>query len=247
VIFDDNLERPNFVPGFGPSPNIYDTLAWGSLDQILTAACSGGCLSNTPVSPLYEFQITQPGAALVATGTAAFNTGELHSDFGTGLIYSDDGKVADPSTQAIVGTYNASGLVAPDSSLNRVFILGQTAAQANTSNFTIDSFDEKAYTFVSSITLENLLGSPIELVRWGNSGLAVLTINQGGNGSRGMLYLVQDTTFVNNAQRVVPSANSVRSVVSSLSKPQELVQRRWKRVSKADIVKMVQARRTKLR
>ena len=233
VVYDDNVERPQFVGGFGGSVNIYDSIAWRSTDQILTAACSFGCLSTTPVSPLYEFQVSQTGTALLATGTAPFSQGEIHSDFGTGLIYSDDGNVADPNTRAIVGTYNASGVVAPDSSLNRVFILGQTAAQANTSNFTIESFNEKYYTLVSSITLNNLLGSPIELVRWRNSGLAVLTMNQSGYGSAGMLYLVQDTTFVSNAQ----------TAASLLSKPQELVQRRWKRISKADIVKMVQARR----
>ncbi len=225
VVYDDNVKRLNFVPGWGGSQNVYDTLAWGASDQILTGAPTTG--------PLSEFQVSQSGAALLATGTASFNKGELHSDFGTGLIYSDDGKVADPRTQAIVGSYNASGLVAPDSSLNRVFILGQTQAQTNTNNFTIVSFDEKAYTVVSSITLQNLLGSPIELVRWGNSGLAVLTMNQGGGGSQGMLYLVQDTTFVSNAQKAV----------SSLSGPQELVQQHWERISKADIVKMVQARR----
>ncbi len=225
MVYDDNVKRLNFVPGWGGSQNVYDTLAWGASDQILTGAPTTG--------PLSEFQVSQSGAALLATGTASFNKGELHSDFGTGLIYSDDGKVADPRTQAIVGSYNASGLVAPDSSLNRVFILGQTQAQTNTNNFTIVSFDEKAYTVVSSITLQNLLGSPIELVRWGNSGLAVLTMNQGGGGSQGMLYLVQDTTFVSNAQKAV----------SSLSGPQELVQQHWERISKADIVKMVQARR----
>lgn len=166
----------------------------------------------------------------------SFSQGEIHSDFGTGLIYSDDGNVADPTTRAVVGTYNASGLVAPDSSLDRVFILGQTDAQANTNNFTIESFDEKAYTLVSSITVENLLGSPIQLVRWGSSGLAILTINY-GSGSPGMLYLLQDTTFVSDAQMGV----------SGLSKPQELVQRRWKRITTMDIVKMVQSRTAKLR
>ena len=120
--------------------------------------------------------------------------------------------------------------------MDRVFILGQTDAQANTNNFTIESFDEKAYTLVSSITVENLLGSPIQLVRWGSSGLAILTINY-GSGSPGMLYLLQDTTFVSDAQMGV----------SGLSKPQELVQRRWKRITTMDIVKMVQSRTAKLR
>jgi IPT/TIG domain len=234
VIYDDNLVRQNFAPGWNGGQTVlaaYDTIAWSSSDQILTAACFFGCLSSVPISPLYEFQITQSGAAFVAAGPSSFGQGEIHSDFGTGLIYNDDGNVGDPNTQAVVGTYNASGLVAPDSSLNRVFILGQTTAQANTNNFTVESFDEKAYTPVSAITLENIVGSPIQFVRWGNSGLAVLTIN-GGSGSQGMLYLIQDTTFVSSAPRTG----------SLVSKAQGLVQRRWNRVSKADIVKMGQAK-----
>lgn len=235
VIYDDGVQRANFVNGWNGGkypPTIYDTLAWGSADQVLTGACSSGCLSNTPFSPLYDFQVTKSGAAFIAAGTPTFSMGEIHSDFGTGLIYSDDGKVADPSTQAVVGTYNGSGLVAPDSSLNRVFILGQTAAQANTNNYTIASFDEKAYTFVSSITVEGLVGAPIQLIRWGTSGLALLTHNF-VSGS-GMLYLIQDATFV----------SALKSGVSNSSRLEEMVQQRWKRFSKADVHRMVQARGT---
>ena len=235
VVYDDNVERTEFVQGFSSSTSIYDTIAWGSTDQILTAACSLGCLSNTPVSPLYEFQVSQTGASLLATGTAPFNQGEIHSDFGTGLIYSDDGNVADPKTQAIVGSYNASGLVAPDSSLNRVFILGQTQAQTNTNSFTIVSFDQKTFSLVSSITLDNIVGSPVQLARWGNSGIAVLTIAD-GSGSLGQLYLVQDATFVSNAQTLAALAPPI-SV-----KEQKFVQHRWKRISKVDIVKMLRTR-----
>jgi hypothetical protein len=245
VIYDDNVLRPNFVNGWGGGPAppaIYDALAWSSSDQLLTGACSFGCLSNTPLSPLYVFQISQSGAAFIAANPPSFSQGEIHSDFGTGLIYSDDGNVADASTQTLVGTYNASGLVAPDSSLNCVFILGQTSEQANTNNFTVESFNENTYTPVSSITVSNLLGSPFELIRWGSSGLAILTSNlveytTGNTGSLGMLYLIEDANFVSNAE----------AAGSHPPKPLERVLRRWKSISKADIVKMVQARRLQVR
>jgi hypothetical protein len=238
VIYDDNVERPNFAPGWagGQTVNaIYDTLAWGSSDQILTSSCSAAdCFgTDVPMNPLYELPVTSSGVAFLTAAPSSFNEGEIHSDFGTGLIYSDDGNVANPTTQTIVGTYNASGLVVPDSSLNRVFILGQTAAQANTSNFTIESFDQKAYTVVSSITLEKLQGTPLQIERWGTSGLALLTL-AGDASTPGMLYLIQDQTFVSNAQ----------PAVSHLSMPQELAKLRWKRISKADVRKMLQARRT---
>ena len=235
VVYDDNAERQTFVPGFGSSSNIYDAIAWGSTDQILTAACSQGCFYGTPASPLYVFQVSQSGPTLAATGTAAFSLGEIHSDFRTGLIYSDNGNVADPKTQAIVGSFNASGLVAPDSSLNRVFILGQTQAQANTNSFTIISFNQSTFEPVSSVTLDNIVGSPFQLKRWGDSGLALLTINS-DSGAPGVLYLVQDATFISNAQ----AATTLASRISA--KKQELVQRRWKYISKVEIVKMLTAR-----
>lgn len=219
VIYDDNVQRPTFVPAFGSGEPV-DTLAWSSSDQVLTGALAIGALD--------EFQISQSGAAFVSAGAASFNTGEIHSDFGTGLIYSDDGNVADPATQAVVGTYSASGLVAPDSSLNRVFILGQTQTQANTSNFTIESFDEKAYTPVSSITLNDLHGTPTQLIRWGTSGLAVLTLDTTFT-TPGMLYLISDTTFVSNAQAAMAPA----------SMPFESVQRRWKPISRRDLARML--------
>jgi hypothetical protein len=220
AIFDDNVVRLDYAP-FNPS-YLYDTVAWGEADDILTA-------SQVPLS---IFQVTPSGVSSIVVGPTSFNNGDLlHEDFGTGLIYSDTGNVADPATQAQVGTYSASGLVAPDSTLNSVFILGQTASQANTNSYTIDSFNESAYTPTSSITLTNLLGTPIELVRWGTSGIAVLTANQNG-GPAGMLYLIQDPNFVTNAQ----------AAVSRSFPPQELVQRRWKGPSKTDILRTMRER-----
>jgi hypothetical protein len=73
------------------------------------------------------------------------------------------------------------------------------------------------------------MGYPIQLVRWGTSGLAVLTFRDPENSMPGMLYLIQDTTFVSNVQ----------ADVSELSKSHELVQQRWTRLSKADIAKIV--------
>jgi hypothetical protein len=233
VIYDDNVQRPDFIPGWGgggqTSSTVYDTLAWSSTDQTLTGASASGYNGG----PLSEFQVTQSGASFLAAGTASFNKGEIHSDFGTGLVYSDDGNVANPTTQAIAGTYGASGLVAPDSSLNRVFILGQTSAQANTNDYTLQSFDQKAYTPVSSIVIKNLQGTPLELVRCGASCLALLTTT-GSDGSQGRLYLIHDASFVSsNAQQVV-------------AKSQELVQQRSRRISKSDIFRMLRATRAKL-
>jgi hypothetical protein len=215
----------------------YDTLAWSASDQLLASASSAWDAGFLGTAPLYQLQVDSSGVSYLGQGSSEFNTGGgyIHSDFGTGLIYSDGGVVADPNTAAIVGNYWASGLVAPDSTLNRVFILGQTAAQANTNNYTIESFDEKAFTPVSSITLNNLSGSPHALVRWGSSGLAVLTIggfNPPGAflvSGNGMLYLVQDTRFVSSAA----ARPGLRDA------DVERVQQRWKRMTAREALAQV--------
>jgi hypothetical protein len=232
AIFDDGTPLPDAAPGWTQGqtvPALYDTLAWSASDQLLTSAPSEWDDENS--GPLYQLQVNSAGVAYQGEGTTAFETGGgyIHSDFGTGLIYSDGGVVADPNTGAIVGNYGASGLVAPDSSLNRVFILGQTTAQAGTDDFTIESFDEKSFAPVSSITLNNVSGSPIVFARWGTTGLAVLT--SGGlpdiiENGLGMLYIVQDAQFVSSAQ-----ASGTAQAAAK-----EPVQRRWKRMTTREML-----------
>lgn len=220
VVFDDDVARPQSMT-LG-----YDTVAWTSTDSLLTASGAAWDLGWSS-GPLFDLAVDSSGASYLSSNPANFNlnAGNLHSDFGTGLIYSDNGNVADPVAGTLVGTYSASGLVAPDSSLNRTFILSQTAAQANTNDYTIVSFNQKTFASVSSITLNNLSGSPMEMVRWGASGLAILT--SGGAGvfadGMGMLYLIQDASFV--------SANSAPAQTAA----QELGQHYWTKMSKREL------------
>jgi IPT/TIG domain len=240
VIYDDATPRPVISAAYGQQsidPSVdYNVLALGASDSILASAEN----DNYDLMPLYVLDVTDSGAAFVAENPSFSSDGnELHSDFGTGLVYSDNGRVADPATGVLVGSYGASGLFAPDSSLNRVFVLGQTSAQYSSNSYTIQSFDQKAYTLVSSITLNNLVGRPVELIRWGKSGLAVETFD--GNADSfgdpgGMLYIVDDSTFV----------SAGKATGSSQPQSAELVQQRWKRVSKADLAKLINRRHVKI-
>jgi hypothetical protein len=218
-IFGDSSPLPTMAMAPPSAPLTFDYIAWSNTDANL--AVDGGGEETVGGGALSSIAVDSSGATYISNNPAAIQNGEIHSDLGTGLVYGDNGNVADPITGALVGTYNASGLVAPDSSLNRVFILGQTSSQTDTYNFTIQSFDEKGFTPISSITLNNLSGSPIEMVRWGASGLAVLTTG-GYDGGYGMLYLIQDSSFVSN----LPASSFVQP------EKQGLVQQRWKRLSK---------------
>lgn len=123
----------------------------------------------------------------------------LHWDATTGYLYDDDGLAVNPSTGSIVGDFKASGLVVPDATLNRVFILGQLASQINTSNYTVQFFDKTTYNLVRSLTLNSLVGTPVAFVRWGTSGLALVTSNfdrtATKTGPAGMLYILTDSNL----------------------------------------------------
>lgn len=233
TVYDDQLQRPSIVPGW-TNGNDIDTLAWGKTDSILMGASNDSSLAQTD----YLLSADSSGVSLLSSGPSNFNAvgAYIHSDFGTGLVYSDDGNVADPTTGQVVGTINASGIVVPDSSVNRIFVFTQSQAQANTNDYTIASFDETTYVLVSTITVQNLLGAPFSMGRCGNHCLAVLTFN--GNwssygGPVGMLYPISDSTFVNGtSQGAVPAIRAKGDLAM-----------RWKRPSRSEIVRSQRFRR----
>ncbi len=139
-------------------------------------------------------------------------------DAATGYIYDDDGQVINPATAAQVGKFNASGLLVADHTLQRVFILGKPRRRRGPPDYTIDSFNQKRFAPVSSITIAGVVGTPVAFTRWGAHGLAFVTYNKGASpttGPAGMLYIVSDTGFVSaQFQHAGPSFAPVHAVVS---------------------------------
>ncbi len=155
----------------------FDSLQWGSDASVLYAA-------NFESSgfDFYVLSVDSTGVMLEEDYPSRFSgfVNRIHFDRGTGLIYSDDGHILDPSDGDPVGVFAASGVMVPDSSLNTAFFAFE-AATANT--FTVESFDMTHFTPINSITIPNVMGSPVRLIRWGNNGLAF-------NTSGGQVYLI---------------------------------------------------------
>jgi hypothetical protein len=225
TIYDDRIQRAKLAPGW-TSGNDIDVLAWGKSDSILM-----GSSTDLSTQTDYLFAVDPSGVSLQQSIPSNFNAPgyNIHSDFGTGLVYSDTGNVADPSTDQIVGSINASGLVVPDSSLNRLFVLGQTQQQLNSSDYTIASFDQTTYKLVSTIAVQNLLGAPISMGLCGDQCLAVVTFNPNWgeySGPVGMLYLITDATF----------ARGTVQLLRTNTLPNEDLALRWKRPSRIEIL-----------
>lgn len=192
-IYDDAVKRSTQLPD-GRYTAV--GLQWGSSDATLYAEDEG-----MPTAFL-TLAVNASGVSLNSAVEDLIDPySKLHYDTGTGLIYTDAGQVIDPLKGTTSGSYNASlsyGSVAvPDSSLNRVFILGQSAAQNGTSSYTLESFDQKGFQAVGTMTIPNVVGSPMALIRWGNNGLAFVTrVGQPWDFSGigpGKLYVIRGT------------------------------------------------------
>ncbi len=229
AVFDGTQKRAISV-GAWPQNGFAEVLAWGKTDATLLGS------DNQDPPPAWDLTYNiEPDGVHLAQILPAGLTGkgdQLHSDFGTGLIYSDSGKVADPVSGKIVGTFNASGLAVPDSSLNRVFFLSQSQSQGNTNGYTLVSFDQTTYEQVSTVPINGLAGKPFSMVRWGANGLAILTdIN---DGSGGMLYILSDASFVSGAAMSPPASASTKTVQA----PE--FQLRWRPLSRRTMLQRAQ-------
>ncbi len=173
TIYDDSTPRPMSAPGWGPSDDLYDTLQWGANATELYAASTEGN------NDFYTLNVNSSGVALDQDYPEVFwNPSRINYYAATGLIYSDDGfHVIDPSTGLPVNIFEVGGgwPMAPDSTLNTVFILAQYIEQQN-SIFTIDLFDMTTFTPITKIpfsTSESGFNPVGRFIRWGSNGLAV--------------------------------------------------------------------------
>ena len=196
TIYDDSTPRANSTVGCGsPLGQCADSIQWGSDDTEIYAANT-----ETTSFDFYTFSVNSSGIALQQDYPSVFwNPGRIHYDAGNGLIYSDDGFHAiNPITGLPVGIFEVGGgsPMAPDSSLNSVFILAQYIWQEN-SNFTIDIFDMTHYVrkgWVPFPTTASPGVNPLgRFIRWGSNGLAV-------NFKGDQIYLLSGS-FVNSQKK----------------------------------------------
>jgi hypothetical protein len=210
MIFDDATPRPISTPGDGyPGGGVFASIQWGSDTTALYAANS-----ETTGFDFYTLTVSSSGVVLNQDYSGVFwNPGRIHYDRGTGLVYSDDGfHAVNPSTGLPAGIFEVGGgwPMAPDSTLNTVFILSKYVWQEN-SNFTIDFFDLRHYTPVNRIPFsttspagQDILIQTNRFIRWGTDGLAV-------NDMQGNLYLISGS-FVSAANHKSRSQTPVKQI-----------------------------------
>lgn len=163
--YKDSSQLPDYIT----YPTIYD-MAW----------INSGTLYGYGQDTISQVAVTTNGGTLgqqwndFVTGTTI--------DYAAGLIYGNDGKVFNPSTGLLVGSFdlsasccgNGSPAVMPDSAINRFFALGVTPFY---NYFSVTSYNLTQFTPVAVTDLSSLSSSTAEsFIPWGNSGVAFILI-----------------------------------------------------------------------
>jgi hypothetical protein len=201
VIYDDATPRPTIARDAGDA---YDSFQWAS-DKTIYANDN-----ETTSFNLFVLNVDASGVVRTKNYPSEFsNFGvTIHYDSGTKLVYTDDGYVIDPSSGEQVGSFQASGLMIPDSTLNSAFFLGQTADQSGTPNFTIEEFDLTTFAPVAEIVVPNVQGYPLHLIRWGTNGLAF-------NDNAGYVYILASPFVTADGERVVIPRRYLRPITKT--------------------------------
>jgi hypothetical protein len=168
---------------------------------------------------LVRASVTAAGASRLASYRDAFRYlgTHLHSDPTTGYVYGDFGMVVDTATGLPVGNFPPmhadSGIydmpmLAVDPALKRAFGVRKVLLSTTPSGqyaYEVQCFDLNTFQEISEILIPNPSGMLANFIRWGSSGLAILT--KANASQSGELYLL-DGGFVNPSGSADTSAGT---------------------------------------
>ena len=141
--------------------------------------------------------MTVDSTGVASTTTAANSVGGRIKVAG-GLVYGSAGKVMNPDTGALLGTFSgASGnAFVPDAAAGRVYYLVRDGFNSNT--LTLKAYDTTTFLPVGSQTISGVTGDPMTLIRWGANGLAFRT-------STGEVYAIQTSLIPSGSPIPTPT------------------------------------------
>jgi DNA-binding beta-propeller fold protein YncE len=206
MIFDDGQPRPTSTAapgqvGTGGECNC-DFLQWGSTISSLYSV-------NTETSgfDFYSLSVNSSGVSLYQDYPDVFRG--FNGDFGNhihylasnGLVYGDDGTVVNPSTGTVVGIFTAPFYIGvnqmvPDSTLGVAAFLSAVNCIYDGPGgcFVVVTFRLSDLSYLNYFTMSGIqdVNGPINMVRWGPSGLAF-------NTDTGQVYLVDISSLLQSA------------------------------------------------
>ena len=195
-VYDDGVKRPSvtdFNSRSGPIEFASPTTLYGY---------NNGDSGND----FHKLSLDASGIHLVQSKKNLLNGGDI--SFANGLVYSTFGRVLDPETQNLVGSFKTTNTnfalgstLVVDPALNRIFFAGN-----NGGGIQILAYELNTFLPVGGIVIQNVGSSPpTRMLRWGSNGLAIRS-------SDGQVVLIQSKLIANT-----PVPTGVRFSATQLS------------------------------
>lgn len=194
AIYDNGIMRPQTTPDHTGSNRI----EFGSSPNTLY-----GINNETTEFGFRVMNVTASGVSTISTTPNLVPGFSVDMEYEGGLLYATNGRVVNPATQTLAGTFPVTGPVEADAANNRVFYLTGSGTTR-----IIDVFNMQTFAPVGSIAVTGVSGSASDLVRWGSNGLAFRT-------SGNQLFLIQSN--------LVPAPSGLACLAIALT-----LRRRWR-------------------
>lgn len=181
AIYDNGVQRPTTTPGHTGS-NVIEFSA--------SASRLYGYNNETTEFGFRRMTVDASGVTVLDAFTSFMGdliSGIVDIKFDGGRLYTTSGRVIDPETRTVVGTFpGAAGVaVKPDSALGRTFFLIPTGGPS----VKVSAYDLTTQQLLGTEEVPGVSGSPSNLIRWGEKGLAFRTTG-------GQVFLVESPKLI---------------------------------------------------
>lgn len=157
AIYDDGIMRPITTPGHTGS-NVIEPSDSSSILY--------GYNSETTEFGFYIMSVFSTGITVTSSTSGLIYGFNTNIRFGDGLIYATTGAVIDPSALALIGTYDVTGLVYPDSARGLVYFLSLNQFKV---------FNQTTFVPITSLTIPGVAGTVGSLIKVGQDLFAFRT------------------------------------------------------------------------
>lgn len=166
AIYDDGVQRTTTTPGHTGS-NV--------IEPSNSASVLYGLNNETTEFGFRTMSVGSWGVSVMSVTEDLIPSFSADICFADGLIYATTGRVIDPTTSLLIGTYAASGPVCPDSSTNTVYFAVGNQLRV---------FSQDKFVPLNTFTIPDMSGSPGDLIKIGHNRFAFRT-------DAGELFLVE--------------------------------------------------------
>lgn len=179
AIYDDAVRRTAMTPDHTGSNVIEFSASAGMLY---------GYNNETTESGFRRMIVDSSGVVVQDVDGSLFNARDIK--FHAGLVYTNAGRIIDPNSRTIVGTFALPNTylteVVPDATTGRAFVL---VGDGFGGGWGIRVFDLTTQQFLGGAAVQGVVGDPGNLVRWGAKGLAFRT-------STGQVHLIESPALI---------------------------------------------------